>query len=422
MLKLVFSEGNCDIADAITTRLRPRHLDSTEHIAVDAPSTALLRVLKNICPNLLCISWDPCHVVFRYESDVFGDGKRGRKQRRTKGASFLRRIMHTFKKVSDDRHAQLPPYFNGEDVVEPSAAEARSLHQIANGTMNLQVARRILRRFNADTPFLTRAAFLKTFAAFVRRYWKECKRQSISEPEQRVSDIMASYVSPGRVEWLFNQVVFVASLSESDRALFPSGTSGNEALHAELKNTAATTTFRYEENLEMAMACFGLGKLLAHNQARSRQTLRALSQAELLALRCKRLDAWNDATWMAFCTEVSTWCEDQQTQTTKVGPVAMLVASKTQRKGRVAAWVAKRPASRVPRGLNIRVKKVKGAAKRTVFKKQHPGKAAFVPNLGRLAQRTMKKKQQQLEAASLELRCQGPRTKPRCKTVFAGRP
>ena len=153
----------------------------------------------------------------------------------------------------------------------------------------------------------------------------------------------------------------------------------------------------------MAMECFGLGKLFTHKQARTRQTLRALSQAELLALRCKRLDAWNDATWHAFCTEASTWCEDMKTKTSRVGPTAMLVACKAQRKARVAAWVAKkRPAARLNRGLNIRLKNVKGKAKRTVFKKQHPGKAA-VP-LGRFARRTILKQQQQLQAAALELR------------------
>ena len=231
------------------------------------------------------MSWDPMHFVFRYESDLSGSGGRAAKNRRSQGSIKLRGIMKRFSKPMADPSKWI--VFDGDNHRATSKREELMLRRIADGLMALNTAKGVMGRQAEDVAFASRLHFLECLAAFVALNWDECKRASPSSKSAggalTIAEVLATYAAPGRVDWLFNLSSYLSSLSPQERSLLPCGTTSNEALHAEMRNTARSCTKRHAANLELAMSCFSIGKLLAHQQSLLRPTLRGTRQGVVMA-------------------------------------------------------------------------------------------------------------------------------------------
>ena len=127
----------------------------------------------------------------------------------------------------------------------------------------------------------------------------------------------------------------------------PCGTTSNEALHAEMRNTARACTKRHAANLELAMSCFSIGKLLAHQQSLLRPTLRGTRQVVVMARYFHHRKVWSTETWGKLCEETLESCQKQ------CGPVGKLRFDIRNRAKSIARWLKKRPAGK--RADNVKV-------------------------------------------------------------------
>ena len=202
-----------------------------------------------------------------------------------------------------------------------------------------------------DVAFASRFEFLECLAAFVALNWDECKRASPSSKSAdgplTIADVLAAYAAPGRVAWLFNLSSYLSNLSPQERLLLPCGTTSNEALHAEMRNTSRSVTKRHASNLELAMDCFSIGKLLAHQQSLLRPTLRGTRQVVVMARYFHQHEMWSTETWGKFCEETDEPCQKH------CGPVGKLRYNIRNRAKSIARWLKKRPAGK--RANNVKM-------------------------------------------------------------------
>ena len=68
------------------------------YLATDSPSPKLFRELKEIWPNLSCLSLDPFHVAIVYEPAQWG--------KKTAGSKALRRLLNKVNQVAPNRRSR----------------------------------------------------------------------------------------------------------------------------------------------------------------------------------------------------------------------------------------------------------------------------------------------------------------------------
>jgi len=79
-----------------------------------------------------------------------------------------------------------------------------------------------------------------------------------------------------------------------------SGTTANEAFHAEINSWARNTGDVYRETVELQLSVAVLGKMLAHTNALTHPTLRQLRASDVLARQVALLRI-DEASWTAHC-------------------------------------------------------------------------------------------------------------------------
>ena len=108
--------------------------------------------------------------------------------------------------------------------------------------------------------------------------------------------LLHDYTSPVNLEWLWNGVRLRHSMPPEMRSLLGSGTSPNEALHAEINRWFRNQPEVFPSTLALQLSVARLGKLLSHNSAMYTPTLRQMRQDTVLS-----------ATVAAVTLERDTW-------------------------------------------------------------------------------------------------------------------
>ena len=120
---------------------------------------------------------------------------------------------------------------------------------------------------------------------------------------QPLRKLMYNAASPSRVQWYLNHLRALHLLPVVDRALRGSGTSPNEAFHAELNGWLRNQPEVFSSTVELQLRVNMHAKLLAHVSALSHPTLRGEGQRMVLARSCSEL-AIPDREWSAACADL----------------------------------------------------------------------------------------------------------------------
>ena len=131
-------------------------------------------------------------------------------------------------------------------------------------------------------------------------------------------------------------------------ALLPSGTSSNEALHAEVKNWFSETQRIHQSTLRLKLIMLTLGKQIPHFLAMINPTISQRSSRDLLA-RAVANSPWTGVMWQSWCSELSHEVHVEK-------PTMPYNDSRAKEVSKVRKWKMKRPAATE-----------KPRAKRTVF-------------------------------------------------------
>ena len=202
--------------------------------------------------------------------------------------------------------------------------------------MSLARAKKVVDGMKSNCPFLTRAEFVECLAAVSSMYRDDVKRivRSTNRPLWRMLWCAAA---PARMDWLFNNCRMRHSLDGRMLGLLPSGTTSDEALHAEMNSWFRQTQSVHKATLRLKLLVMCIAKMLCHDAAMRFPTARQMSYGVVLA-RCSARLVWTAASWRACCVELDAGGRKRKA----------IVPLHVQRQGEVAAlqaWVQKRPAA-----------------------------------------------------------------------------
>ena len=234
-------EGASHIVNCLKAAIPLRGLNPVEHVAVDNPSHKLFSELHGILPNLKALSLDPTHAAMHYEQAL------GR--RRSAGSALLRKFMAKFGGYDPNITENIwGPMFEG-GTCRLTAQEQILRDEIKEGTMSKRRAARVLAACVDFHVWPTRLQFVEAIAALAATYNTDLTKK-IDGTKITVATILYNITAADRLEWLFNCTRYRHFLPHAHRALLPSGTASNEALHAELNSW-----FRQAPHLQIMSKC-----------------------------------------------------------------------------------------------------------------------------------------------------------------------
>lgn len=208
---------------------------------------------------------------------------------------------------------------------------------ILNGSMSQARARSIVDQLDDSTPWANVGEYVEAIAALAALYPEEMQRKTYVGGK-KVNQILWCATAPDRIHWFFNNIRVRHRVDRSMVSLLGSGTSPNESLHAEINRWFKNQPDIFAATLELQLSVCRLAKLLCHNAAMYRPTLRQCSHQTVLHLVANSV-AFEEAAWLRSCAELSV----------KDGVVAMaspdLVQQRIEVAKRIRNWTAKRPAA-----------------------------------------------------------------------------
>ena len=119
-------------------------------------------------------------------------------------------------------------------------------------------------------------------AALSAAYPQEMRRRTYMQ-SRTIGQVLHAYTEPKKLEWLWNGLRLRHSMPAAMVPLMGSGTSPNEALRAEINRWFRNQPEVFPSTLGLQLEVARLGKLLPHNAAMYRPTLRQCSHAIALA-------------------------------------------------------------------------------------------------------------------------------------------
>ena len=351
------SEKSEDIVSALDEGFSHQQLGSILYVATDCPSAKMYNDLKRLCPRLKTLMLDPVHLAIVYEY--------GHWNKRTPGPKTLRRILKKTCAVdhSIDRTSWFT-FYHGDMSRALDDAEVMCRDMIWSMSMPQRDADEILDVIECDKPFLHRLEFIMHIAAVCSRFAHEVKRKAAG-PNKEIFKILWSACAPDRIEWLFNNIRARHTMPREHLHFLPSGTSSNEALHAEINSWSRSTNTLHRSTLALKLRYYRFIKLLAHHLATHHPLTHIVTETVLLG-RALNTSIWTEEEW-------NSWCSQQNKPGRQTKALLPLAAAREEETSLVRGYVAKRPATkrtrsrktpiRVTRKHTLRSSGVKGKKK-----------------------------------------------------------
>ncbi len=235
------------------------------------------------------------------------------------------------------------------------------LECIRRGGMAPARAKRTLEGIDGDVPFYAPVQFMQCIAALVALFPQEVGKLTTSGKPLR--HLLWNASRPGRLQWMMNAIRFRHSAPKRMLTLLASGTTSNEALHAEINRWFDRSQAMHQATLVLKLHILKVGKLIAHNQALYRPASKQMDQGVVLARKLGSMRLWSTRTWHAWCKSMV-----QRRGLLQKAKPSLAVEVAAQRRllktyKRPASAILKRPASAPP----LPPKAAKGVTKRTPF-------------------------------------------------------
>lgn len=284
-------EAGLHVAACLQKCLPPEGLQQVEHMATDLPSRKFLTDVRSVCPNLKILSLDPTHTAMKYEQALGG--------KKSQGSSLMRQLLVKF--TTHDANVQgniWGPVYEGGVAPAQTEQEKRLRAQILDASMSKYRARRVLQAMEALLLWPTRIEFIEAVAALAAIYQQDMQRK-LDGTRLTVAKVLHSVTSEDKIEWLFNNLRYRQFLPPNVRMLMPSGTTSNEALHAELNAWYRQVQQLHRSTLCLKLRVQCLTKFLAHETALHFPTTAQLpSQMVIAGAASKPL--WTAREWKAW--------------------------------------------------------------------------------------------------------------------------
>lgn len=295
VLGLVPANGESaeELARCVASTLTDSARAQVRYIATDEPSNKLCLALKDVLPNLEALALDPTHTAMKYEQATNG--------RKTKGSALLRAILAKFCPRTGARRNIWGSFYDGSATPRLSAPEKTLREQILDGSLSQRRAARVLKDMVPLDVWPTRIQFVEAVAALAAVHQNELGRK-LEGTKLTVAKVLYQATAPERVEWFLNNARLRGSLPPASLHLLPSGTTGNEALHAELNAWFRQVQRLHRSTLQLKLDVLHLAKLLPHQLALTMPTSRQMASGHILARRLGS-PLWTKTGWKEWVAE-----------------------------------------------------------------------------------------------------------------------
>ena len=198
-----------------------------------------------------------------------------------------------------------------------------SRKDILSGATSLRVARVRINAIDSEVGYNDRADFCADLAALVAYFPRRADQKTFSG--RRVSDHLHQVCAPGNTEWLINNERIRRGISERGKRHLCVGTTGVEALNAELKHWFNGIVQMHVSILRLKIRIFVIQNLLTVCSALSDPTTVQMTKSYLLG---RILQSWvpiNDG-WVQFCQNQKRvyWSAETRTLVRPAKPDLML--------------------------------------------------------------------------------------------------
>ncbi len=236
--------------------------------------------------------------------------------------------------------------------------------------MSHQGAKRVLNAIDGATPWYSRLDSMRAPSALAACYPKEVRKTTATG--KTLKHLLWCAGQPQRAEWYLNATRYRHSVDRRGLQLLASGTTSNEALHAEIGRWFEHSQSMHRATLRLKLHILRFSKLLAHNEALYRPSSRQQQQGEVLARKLGSTRLWTARSW-------ASWCRTMESRTGTVlkskGPLLRQLHNQMSAvkslKRPASAVVKKRPSAAPPRAGRVRPL---ARQKRTVFTLKRSGK------------------------------------------------
>jgi hypothetical protein len=185
-----------------------------------------------------------------------------------------------------------------------------------------------LKELDPEKPFNDVYEFLSSLAALSHIYWDEVDRPN-THNKGTIAHALACACAPDRVQWYFNGQRFRHWMPAEMVKLLGSGTSPNEAAHAEIGRWFPNRYGqRYITTMEIQLFINVFGKLQCHNVAMYHSTLRSMQQDFLLAATSGK--------WSVPLDEWLRWCAELRGHSGRISKAALPLAEKRKQLSKIA--------------------------------------------------------------------------------------
>ena len=263
--------------------------------------------------------------------------------------------------------------FKGTAPPALTREESVMRQKLLDRSMSTVRANIIYNRIMSDQPFYSRVEFIEAMAALVVLFPAEVERK-VTGSNKPVYKVLWCAAAPDRMEWLLNNIRMRQTVSPAFLSLLPSGSTSNEALHAEINSWFRQIQKIHKSTLEFKLNVLTLGKLVAHSCAMYHATSRQVVPAVVL-MRSMQNNVWTKGEWKKWCKQLS--CAHG-----KGKPYLAVQKQKESEIKVLRTWVHKRPAAahnlvsqgvrhkkRTPFSLQRQGRLLSGGVKNTVSRK-----------------------------------------------------
>ena len=268
---------------------------SVAFMSTDKTNGLLVATMRQVFPNLRGCALDPVHLAMAVEQPTW--------ERRNKLSCKLRRIICKFTPKQRGKAAD-GEFYDGVDLVG-SAEENRMKNAITKEGRGQRYAISKLSNISPERGFDSRGEFCRYLAHLVAAFPDIARKKG--RTSRTVRQLLKSACDPCTIEWYLNNERMRRQISPHLAPYIAVGTTGSEAINAELKLWFRGIFQLRGPILKLKLRIFMVAKLVAFASAMYKKTTNQMTHQYVL-FRCtknwgifKTSGEWDD--WCRKCNE-----------------------------------------------------------------------------------------------------------------------
>ena len=355
LVEPMFSENILATAAVYVNKFTVEQRNSVLFMSTDKTSGLLVATMRQVFPRLRGCALDPVHLAMAVEQPTW--------EKRNKLSNKLRCVIRKFA-PSERGLAADSQFYDGAEVVQ-SSDEARAQKAISTEGRSQQYAMNQLASISPERGFDSRGEFCRYLAHLAAAYPDISRKKG--RTSRTIRQLLKSACDPGTIEWYLNNERMRRQVSRRLLPYIAVGTTGSEAINAELKTWFRGVFQLHGPILKLKLRIFQVAKLVAFSAAMYKKTTHQMTQQYVLS-RCTKESGLFESS-----EEWEDWC--RRTNSDQVPPSRHFMVDREVFASRLAKW--KKAESKKPRTHTIKI-----LLKRTPYRQYKGPRPRFAGALG----------------------------------------